>query len=148
MHSAFLGLFILIEKILNSSDVFWRTAFYFSESHPQPSLNEQRKGSVRTKGLNSLDHTTSFNFLFSSPGCLSWCNNIPLMSFTVRVTVEKHVTLQTQPLDTCGALSVNRRNPTDAAGLYRHKQTVKNQQKQTPSFRSCSRMTSCFKSLL
>lgn len=62
------------------------------------------------------------------------------MSFAVGVRVEKHVALQTQPLDTRGALSVNRGDPTDAAGLYRHKQQpVKHQQKQSANFRMNSR---------
>lgn len=70
--------------------------------------------------------------LLCSPGRLGCCNTRPLVSLAVGVRVEKHVALQTQPLDTRGALSVNRGNPTDAAGLCRHKQQpVKRQQKQT-----------------
>lgn len=81
------------KKILNTSDVCWRQVF-----------------------------DSCFGSLFEvpSPGRLSWSNNGPLMSFAVRVRVEEHVAIQTQALNTRGALSVYRCKPTDAAVLYTH----------------------------
>ena len=79
----------------------------------------------------NLNWFSDFLFFPSSPGCFSRCNDGSLVSFAVGVRVEKHVALQTQPLDTCGALSVNRGNPTDAAGLCRETNTQRRQVKAT-----------------
>lgn len=79
-----------------------------------------------TLQLLRLGHTAA---VFSSPGCFGWCNNSSVMPFAVRVRVEEPVTLQTQPLDTCGALSVHSGKTTDGTGLFRVQKHEKKKQK-------------------
>lgn len=71
------------------------------------------------RGKDFLTVKKTVSALVFPPGRFGWCDRRSVVSFAVGVGVEQPVTVQTQPLDAGGALSVDSSDATDAAVFYK-----------------------------